>query len=444
MREHNNRPVGLHLFQGQGVLLLISSGKHFPFYAYYYASERVKMIWVPITNDLEEEHIQMPDRKFNYYCVLDPQKWIAPEFIRFLRDECFPTFQVGGDPIAISLDNRGRLVHSNALHMIFTWGFQLTNEITMRSGDIIPSLETELRERTSDADRVIGDIDEQTQEFVREVRKKINDWVEDIMTKTRSSYRSYNYTSEREQALWGKESWNLKLVSKNYTKLKRWIDDENYIFLCGGNNNKQVQEFTRKLEEVRSKIQVNIKIAYIGRSGKNVNKVRSVCDYAFNSRTDKFFWIRLRMASSRIQYLSKAGLDEENDEIMQGLKKLLAYEAEGSAVGVWALLSKGNRIIACDMGEKIYGVMNEYEKWEDNTQENGFDKAFKDCYETMLSSSSLTLTQHPCCSLNYPSNLDEISETVSCPQCNHNMQKFVTFSCCHGSTTSLHNFNMMN
>lgn len=166
-----------------------------------------------------------------------------------------------------------------------------------------------------------------------------------------------------------------------------------------------------------------------------------MCDYAFDSSSHKFFWIRLQgMALSRIQYLSKARLDEENDEIMQGLKKLLAYEAEGSTVGVWALLSKADRIIACDIGEKMYAVMNEYEKWKENAEDNGFDMAFKDCYE-MLGSSSPTLTQHLCCSLNYSSNLDEISETVSCPQCNHSMQKFVTFSCCHGSMTSLYNFN---
>nr|GMD59191.1 protein SIEVE ELEMENT OCCLUSION B-like [Ipomoea batatas] len=402
------------------------------------------MIWVPIANDDLEEHIQMPESSFNYYCVLDPQKWIAPEFIRFLKDECFPTFQVGGDPIVIALDNRGRLVHSNALHMIFTWGFQLTNERAMRSDEIIPLLENELRERTLGADRVIGDIEEQTCDFAREVRKKIYDWVEDIMTKTKSSYRSYNYTSEREEALWAKESWNLKFVVGNYSKLRRWIiDDKSYIFLCGGNNNKQVREFTLKLEAVCSKIQENIKIAYIGRSEKTANdkEVKRVCDYAFDSSSHKFFWIRLQgMALSRIQYLSKARLDEENDEIMQGLKKLLAYEAEGSTVGVWALLSKADRIIACDIGEKIYAVMNEYEKWKKNAEDNGFDKAFKDCYE-MLGSSSPTLTQHLCCSLNYSSNLDEISETVSCPQCNHSMQKFVTFSCCHGSMTSLYNFN---
>nr|GLL43524.1 protein SIEVE ELEMENT OCCLUSION B-like isoform X2 [Ipomoea trifida] len=203
--------MGLDEFEGDGVLLLISSGKHLPYYADNAAPTGVKMIWVPIINDMDE-HIQFPDSTRTYYRVLNPQKWIAPEFVRFLKNKCFSTFQVGGDPIVISLDKRGRLVHSNALHMIFTWGAQLYERRSIRSGDIIPSLEKELRERTSGADRVVDDIDKQIHNFAREVRKKINDWVDDIEAKMKSSFRSYNYTHEREQELWIKESWNLNLL----------------------------------------------------------------------------------------------------------------------------------------------------------------------------------------------------------------------------------------
>nr|GMD76155.1 protein SIEVE ELEMENT OCCLUSION B-like [Ipomoea batatas] len=202
--------MGLNEFEGEGVLLLISSGKHFPHYAHYAERTRVQKIWVPITNDVDED-IQMPDSSYDYYRVLDLQSGIAPAFLRFLQDKCFPTFQVGGDPIVISLDKRGRLVHFNALHMIFTWGIQLSERKTMRSGDIIPSLENELRERTSGADRVIDDIDKQIHNFAREVNKKINDWVDDIKAKMKSS-----------------------------------IDDDEYIFLCGGNNIKRVLEFVLK------------------------------------------------------------------------------------------------------------------------------------------------------------------------------------------------------
>ncbi|XP_019191491.1 PREDICTED: uncharacterized protein LOC109186032 [Ipomoea nil] len=209
-RTYLRHSMGLDQFEGEEVLLLISSGKHYPYYAYQ-ADIGVWKIWVPIIND-GEEHIQIPNDPFRCYLVLDPQKWIAPEFVRFLKDKCFPTFQVGSDPIAISLDKRGRLVHCNALHMIFMWGNQLSEMGVLRLGDVVPSLENELRERISGADRAIGDIDKQIHDFADEVRKKINDWVDDINVKTKNSFRSYNCTREREEALWDKESWNLKLV----------------------------------------------------------------------------------------------------------------------------------------------------------------------------------------------------------------------------------------
>nr|GMC69064.1 protein SIEVE ELEMENT OCCLUSION B-like [Ipomoea batatas] len=244
--------MGLDEFEGDGVLLLISSGKHFPYYAYNAAPTRTG---------------------------------IAPEFLRFLQYKCFSTFQVGGDPIVISLDKRGRLVHSNALHMMFTWGIQLTERRTMRSGDIIPSLENEWRERTSGADRVIDDIYKQIiHNFVREVREKINGWVNDIEAKMKCSIDD---------------------------------DDEKYIFLCGGNNIKRVLKFALKV-----------------------------------------------------------GLDEGSDEILQRLRKLLSYyEDECTAIGSWALLGKGKRTIACDMGDKMLGVLNEYEKWKNNAHANDFEQA---------------------------------------------------------------------
>nr|GMD77221.1 protein SIEVE ELEMENT OCCLUSION B-like [Ipomoea batatas] len=370
---------------------------------------------------------------------MNPQKWIAPEFVRFLKGKCFSTFQVGGDPIVISLDKRGRLVHSNALHMIFTWGTQLTERRTMRSGDIIPSLENELRERTSGADRVIDDIDKQIHNFAREVGKKINDWVDDIEAKMKSSFRSYNYTREREQELWIKESWNLKLVVgwSRYFSFEQIDDGEKYIFLCGGNNIKRVLEFVLKVQEVRSKFQMNMKIAYVGRR-KMFEEMSRACDYAFKPYAFKLFWARLHsVASSRIQYLNKVGLDERSDEILQGLRKLLSYEDECTTIGSWALLGKGKRIIACDMGDKMLGVLNEYEKWKNNAHANDFEQAFKDCYE-MLNTSSSSSHQHSCCALNYSSNLDQVPKAESCPQCDQNMHKFVTFSCCHGPTNYLY------
>nr|GMD57813.1 protein SIEVE ELEMENT OCCLUSION B-like [Ipomoea batatas] len=284
-------PRQLDMFREKGVLLLISSGEHFPLYAYD-APRAVRMVWVPITKVDEKMGIQkiLHSTNFSKLGIMFRHKPVAQVFRRFLKDKCFPASQVGSDPIVISLDKRGRLVHCNALHMILTWRDELYKETTM-SHDLIPSLENELRERTLGANRVIDDIETQMHAFASEVRKNINNWVKDIKDKMKSSFRSYNYTSEREQALWDKESWSLKLVASDIShSLSMWqIEKEKYIFLCGGNDNKQVLEFTLKIQEV-SKTQTNMKITYIGRSEKVKVEMDRVCGYAFSSLDIKTFW----------------------------------------------------------------------------------------------------------------------------------------------------------
>lgn len=90
------------------------------------------------------------------------------------------------------------------------------------------------------------------------------------------------------------------------------------------------------------------------------------------------------------------------------------------------MLSKGEEIIACDLGDKMLKVMNEYHKWSGNVHNKGFSQAFKDCYDMLASSED---QDHHChCALEYPCTLNKIPKDVECP---HNMHKFVTFTCCH-------------
>lgn len=184
------------------------------------------------------------------------------------------------------------------------------------------------------------------------------------------------------------------------------------------------------MSEVKSKTGLNIKLAYIGRSNKVKSIVENKSDYAISSKKYWWVWTRLRsMFLSRINYLNGVGHDEDGDKIIRGLQKLLAYEAKGTTVGGWALLSKGEEVILCDLGDKMLKVMNEYQKWRDNVQNKGFSQAFKDCYDNMVASSSKD--HHYCCALQYPCTLDKIPEDVECHQCSRDMHKFVTFTCCH-------------
>nr|GME03660.1 protein SIEVE ELEMENT OCCLUSION B-like [Ipomoea batatas] len=179
--------------------------------------------------------------------LLDPCKRITPQFIRFVKERCVPSFQTSGEPIVISLDGCGRLVHTNALHMILTWRGDLAFQLTVGSGNnIISLLQKELTEMSSGVCSVIDDIEKRKCDLATRIENTIDDWRNDINMRIQDSDSSYNYTSKNEEMLWDKETWNLKLLGNrrgikvlSYTyNIDRWIaywtsriEDEDKIFL---------------------------------------------------------------------------------------------------------------------------------------------------------------------------------------------------------------------
>ncbi|XP_019181895.1 PREDICTED: protein SIEVE ELEMENT OCCLUSION B-like [Ipomoea nil] len=311
----------------------------------------------------------------------DPCKRITFQFIRFVKERCVPSFHSAGEPIAISLDTRGRLVHTNALHMILMWRGDLAfDTLTVGSGNhIISLLQKELSEMTLDVGSVIDDIEERKCDLVNRIGNTIDVWRIAINTRIQYSDSSYNYTSKNEEMLWNKETWNLKLLGNDKVRpywpltkkydIDKWIANwtamKYDIFLCGGNDAKCIQEFATKVKEVNSEIQLDIKFAYIGNNKKAKSLVKNISGYALTSNNAEYlwFWTRLRSALlSRINYLNKTGRIEDEDKIYLGLQKLLAYEAKSTTFGAWVLLSKGEEVVACDLGDKMMRVMNAYQK----------------------------------------------------------------------------------
>nr|GMD93567.1 protein SIEVE ELEMENT OCCLUSION B-like [Ipomoea batatas] len=249
------------------------------------------------------------------------------------------------------------------------------------------------------------------------------------------------YHSDREKELWQQETtWSLHLLAPKFRSYQAigelinvWIQEEKYIFLYGGNDMKWVQEFTSKVREVGSKTQLNIELVYVGRN----KKIRRIIDEKrmshsplHNSTRVWWFWTRLQsMFLSRIHYLEVTNCpvkEYNNDEILQGLKKLLAYESTNTTIEGWALLSKGAKVVVCGHGTKMLGVLNEFQIWKENITPKGFGQAFKDHHEM------ISMNRHSCCTLEYPINMDKIPENEICQECSCSMHKFLTFTCCHG------------
>nr|GMC80468.1 protein SIEVE ELEMENT OCCLUSION B-like [Ipomoea batatas] len=105
----------------------------------------------------------------------------------------------------------------------------------------------------------------------------------------------------------------------------------------------------------------------------------------------------------------------------------------GATMEGWALLSKEQKVVVCGQGAKMLRVINEYENWKENMALKSFDQAFKDYYNKTLHT-SCSSNSHSCCAFEYPITLKEIPKKEKCPECFHDMQKLVTFTCYHGDS----------
>nr|GMD31399.1 protein SIEVE ELEMENT OCCLUSION B-like [Ipomoea batatas] len=377
--RHGMRPFPFIGLKDQKVLLIIVSDTNLSEVAFLYHhlfkfDISPWIILIPIIDYPQvwtDARLPLVSKRSRTLELFDPCKRVTPQFIRFVKERCLPSFQSGGEPIVISLDSRGRLVHTNALHMILTWRDALAHD-TLTIG----------------VSSVIDDIEERKHDLVNRIRETIDDWRDGIKMRIKD------------------------LTARKYD-----------IFFCGGNDAKYIQEFATKVKEINSEIQLDIKFAYIGNNKKAKSLMKNISGYALSSNNAEYlwFWTRVRSAFlSRINYLNKIGRIEDEDKIFLGLQKLLAYEAKSTTFEAWVLLSKGEEVVACDLGDKMMRVMNAYQKWKNNIGTKGFSQAFKDCYEELAFSQD----QHSCCTLEYPLTLDKIPEDVKCPQCSHNMHKF--------------------
>ncbi|XP_019154002.1 PREDICTED: uncharacterized protein LOC109150526 [Ipomoea nil] len=442
-------------------LLLITSGfdisnEQIDFLNWFYNNSSPYIIWIPImqynvawTTEDEHHFEKVKKRMHNLHLLNDPPKRLLPQFTRFIKEELFSKFKMrrwGEEAILVSIDRKGRIVHSNVMHMILTWAPHYIQENTIevqRLYNITRLVAKEVKEGTIGVNRVLPEIDEMINDFLSEIGDKINAWADLVDSRIRKVLEeSTPYRSDREKDLWQQETtWSLNLLAPKFQSyqaigelIKDWIQEEKYIFLYGGNDIKWVQEFTSKVGKVGSKTQLNIELVYVGRN----KKIRGIIDEKrmshsplHNSASVWWFWTRLRnMFLSRIHYLDVTDCpvkEYNNDEILQGLKKLLGYESTNTTIEGWALLCKGAKVIVCGHGTKMLRVMNEYQIWKENIAPKGFGQAFKDHHDDMI-----FMNRHSCCTLEYPINLDKIPENETCYECSRSMHKFLTFTCCHG------------
>lgn len=238
--------------------------------------------------------------------------------------------------------------------------------------------------------------------------------------------RAYPFSSSKEEAIWKDESWKLELLVDNIDKnILKWIAEDKYICLFGGDDIEWIKAFTTKAAEIARSAGIQLEMVYVGKSGsRERTRKTSVTISAENISTTWpdptsvwYFWTRLEsMLYSRTHH----GKMIENDSILKEVLTLMGYD--GSEQG-WALISKGSTEMARASGEMALTTLTEFEKWEGSVQVNGFVGALKGHLESLH-------TPHHCNRLILPGISGGIPEVVVCSECGKKMERFFMFRCC--------------
>ncbi|KAB2085026.1 hypothetical protein ES319_A05G374200v1 [Gossypium barbadense] len=370
------RRVSLDVLRRKNVLLLISSlefaNDELAILEQIYNESRIhatrlesqyEVVWIPI---VDHSIIPMPEEmqtKFEnlqstmpWYSVQDPL-FIKKPVIRFIKE----VWHFRTKPILVVLDPQGKVVSPNAIHMMWIWGST-----------------------------------------------------------------AFPFTSLREEALWREETWRLDLLVDGIDPtVLNWIKEEKYIFLYGGDDVEWVRRFANSARSVASASRIPLEMVYVGKSRKreHVKKVVGIINaeklsYAWQDPTMVwFFWTRLEsMLFSKIQL----GRADDQDPVMQQIKKLLSYGREGR----WAVLSRGSNIVVNGHSTTVLPTLGGYDEWKVNIAELGFDMAFKEYHDKLHD------VAHPCCRFQFPTII-RTPENMRCPECHRVMEKYTSFICCH-------------
>ncbi|KAJ1395696.1 Sieve element occlusion, N-terminal [Sesbania bispinosa] len=326
---------------------------------------RYELVWIPIV-DHNSEWTDQKQRQFEslresmpWYSVYHPSL-IGKAVIWFIHSE----WKYKNKPILVVLDPQGRVACPNAIHMMWIWGSA-----------------------------------------------------------------AFPFTSAREEALWKEETWRLELLVDGIdSEILNWIKEGKYIFLYGGDDPEWVRRFVKEARRVSQATQIPLEMVYVGKSNKR-EQVQKVFDTIIREKLYThswseqsmiwFFWTRLQsMLFSKIQ-LKQA---DENDLVMQEIKKLLSYDKQGG----WIVLAKGSHIVVNGHASTGLQTLVEYDlMWKDPAERDGFEPAFKEHYGKLHS------IANPCCRFEFSHSMERIPDKLSCPECRRNMHVLTTFQCCH-------------
>ncbi|TXG56164.1 hypothetical protein EZV62_017477 [Acer yangbiense] len=158
-----------------------------------------------------------------------------------------------------------------------------------------------------------------------------------------------------------------------------WIAEEKYICLYGGEDIEWIRKITKTAQEMAKVAGIPLELIYVGKINPKEKVRRNIAAIAAENLSHTlqditqiwFFWVRLEsMWQSKI----KQGKSEEDDQIMQEIVTMLSFDGSGQG---WAIICKGSEM-AKSKGETILKCFGDYELWKSNAKDKGVICAIND------------------------------------------------------------------
>ncbi|KAI3763514.1 hypothetical protein L2E82_13422 [Cichorium intybus] len=282
------------------------------------SESQYEVVWFPVVPETgvwtDEDQMKFEGlcNMMPWYSVFHPSL-LDPAMIRYIKE----VWHFNQKPILVVMDPQGRIVNTNALHMMWIWGSVAFPFTSLREEDL---------------------------------------WKEET---------------------WRIEL----LVDSIEPMIFNWIADGKYICLYGGEDLEWIRRFTTTARAVARAAGIQLEMLYVGKSNpkervRNNNEIirEENLSYVLPDLTlIWFFWVRLEsMLYSKLQQ----GKSLEEDSILREINVMLTYD--GSDQG-WAVICRGsNDWMTRASGETVLTSLTKYNDWQGDARERGFLPALND------------------------------------------------------------------
>lgn len=329
-----------------------------------------EIVWLPIVDrnvTWTKEHetkFKGLQYKMPWYTLYHPSL-LDVSSIRFIKE----VWGFAKKPMLVSLDQFGKVVSDNALHMILIWGNLAYPFTTTKEEDL-------WKRQTWRLDFVMDAI---------------------------------------------------------HPEFPKWMSQgDTHVCLFGGEDIEWIRKFATSMKEHSTKAGIKIELVYVGKHNAKVavKKIMEVINLERLAHTLPdltqvwYFWTRLEsMLYSKMHH----GKNVDNDTIIKEVMSLLSFD--GGDQG-WGFIGSGSKNeIVKGKGDVIVSSFSRIKEWDEKSKKVGFLVAI---WEFIQSEYKISSSYH-CNRLVLPSIEGAgVPKVVTCADCGRPMDKYILYRCCTG------------